>query len=166
MRRKSERQWGNRSVLVQTASLQACTVSKQDSRRRRREGKKGDDWRRLVYHWRLVRSLVWDMGSNYYDPISSSWTDLLLLFYFLSPLVPKKDPAKAGERRVGGKNRGEKPEEETPLLDSITACAWGCMLKQPRLPSSARGISFHSHGVSTILEQGWGLPDHNHNYPR
>lgn len=58
-----------------------------------------------------------------------------------------------------GKNRGEKPEEETPLLDSISACARVCMLKLQRLLSAARRTSFYRHGVSTILEWGWGLPN-------
>lgn len=55
------------------------------------------------YHRRLVRSLVWDTGSNYYDPVSASLTRFLTLFLFsLSPPVPKKDTSKAWERRVGG----------------------------------------------------------------
>lgn len=53
--------------------------------------KKRDDWGGgVVHHWRLVRSLVWDAGSNYYDPVSVSLTHFLTLFIFSSPSSSKK----------------------------------------------------------------------------
>lgn len=77
-----------------------CRPAQSPSRTAGEEGgrEKRDDWRRLVYHWRLVRSLVCNMGSNYYDPVSASLTDFLMLFYFLSLLqFQKRIPLKPQE---------------------------------------------------------------------
>lgn len=64
-----------------------------------------------MYHWRVVRSLVWDMGSNYYDPMSAFLTYFLTLLQF-----QKRIPLKPRGRRVGVlKQRGE-TRRGNPLL--------------------------------------------------
>ena len=141
-----------------------CAVSKQGKGGR---GSRGMIRGRLVYRWRLVRSLVWGHGeqlswSHLCFPFSLSDTLFFFLSFFwfsLSPPVPKKDTAKAKGRGGWGWDRRDKPEEETPFVDSITlhvhkCVGWSCK----RLPSRAGGTSsVHSHGVSTILRRGWGL---------
>lgn len=64
---------------------------------------------------------------------------------------------------MGGKNSGEKPEEESPSVESM------CMsvhVELQRSLSRAVGTSFLCYGVSTMLDRGWGVAGLHRPQPR